>query len=79
MYAVITTNVLGLCDGGELKAQMLNSTKMPNISTNVELSTVAPLSQNPCYLPFLLLHFGGMFYIPLTHNLTMNITGIRLF
>ena len=38
----------GLCDGGELKAQMLNSALIPNISTNVELSTKAPLSQNPC-------------------------------
>jgi hypothetical protein len=44
----ISANGLGLCDGGELKAQMLNSTPMPNISTNVELSTEAPLSQNPC-------------------------------
>jgi len=42
------SDVLGLCDGGELKAQMLNSTPMPKISTNVELSTEAPLSQNPC-------------------------------
>jgi hypothetical protein len=44
----MTANVSGLCDGGELKAQMLNSTPMPNISTNVELSTEAPLLQNPC-------------------------------
>jgi hypothetical protein len=41
-------NGLGLCEGGELKAQMLNSALMPNISTNVELSTKAPLLQNPC-------------------------------
>jgi len=32
---------------------MLNSTPMPNISTNVELSTVAPLLPNPCYRQFL--------------------------
>jgi hypothetical protein len=46
--AGLLSNGLGLCDGGELKAQMLNSTPMPNISTNVELSTEAPLLQNPC-------------------------------
>ena len=44
----MNANGSGLCDGGELKAQMLNSASMPNISTNGELSTEAPLSQNPC-------------------------------
>jgi len=45
--------VSGLCEGGALKAQMLNSSQMPNISTNVELSTEAPLLQNPCCRQFL--------------------------
>jgi hypothetical protein len=38
---------LELYEGVELKAQMLNSTPMPNISTHVELSTKTPLLQNP--------------------------------
>ncbi|MNT03999.1 hypothetical protein D3C72_1385610 [compost metagenome] len=37
----IASNIWLLYAGGELKAQMLNETPMPNIRTNVQLSTLA--------------------------------------
>jgi hypothetical protein len=41
-------NGLGLCEGGEIEAQMFNLAQMLIRITNVQFSTKAPLLQNPC-------------------------------
>ena len=46
----IATNVLRLCDGGEIEAEKLNLLLMFNQGTNVCFSTKAPLLQNRCYV-----------------------------
>jgi hypothetical protein len=48
----MTANGLGLCDGGEIEAQMFSLVQMINRIPNVQFSTSAPLLQNPCYVPF---------------------------
>ncbi|WP_221411243.1 hypothetical protein, partial [Epilithonimonas xixisoli] len=44
----IADNVLGLCDGGAIEAQIFNFVQKLNRRTTVELCSFAPLSQNPC-------------------------------
>jgi len=44
----MVANVLGLCDGGELEAQMFNLAQMFIRIPNVQFSTEAPLLQSPC-------------------------------
>jgi hypothetical protein len=44
----ITANVLGLCDGGAIEAQIFNFAQKLNRRTTVELCSFAPLLQNPC-------------------------------
>jgi hypothetical protein len=44
----MAANGLGLCDGGEFKAQNFNFAQKLNQSTTVELCSFAPLLQNPC-------------------------------
>jgi hypothetical protein len=39
----------GLCDGGEIEAQIFNFVQKLNRRTTVEFSTFAPLLQNPCW------------------------------
>lgn len=41
-------NVLGLCDGGAIEAQIFNFAQKLNRRTTVELCSFAPLLQNPC-------------------------------
>jgi hypothetical protein len=41
-------NVLGLCEVGAFKAQMLNLELLFNRITAVQFSTSAPILQNPC-------------------------------
>jgi len=41
-------NVLGLCEGGEIEAQMFILAQMFNRIPMLEYSTNAPLLQNPC-------------------------------
>jgi len=41
-------NVLGLCDGGAIEAQIFNFALKFNRRTTVELCSFAPLLQNPC-------------------------------
>lgn len=50
----IATNVLWLCDGGEIEAEKLNLLPTFNQGTNVEFCTSAPLLQNRCYVPLFL-------------------------
>jgi hypothetical protein len=45
-------NVLGLCEGGAIEAQMFNLAPKFNSGAILEFSTKAPLLQSPCYLPF---------------------------
>ena len=44
----MTINVLGLCEGGELKVQMFNFVQMLIRIPMLKFSTNAPLLQNPC-------------------------------
>ena len=44
----IAGNVLGLCDGGAIEAQIFNFAQKLNRRTAVELCSFAPLLQNPC-------------------------------
>lgn len=44
----IAYNVLGLCDGGAIEAQIFNFAQQFNRRTTVELCSFAPLLQNPC-------------------------------
>lgn len=44
----IATNGLGLCDGGELEAQMFSLVQMFIRIPKVQFILSAPLSQNPC-------------------------------
>ncbi len=44
----VAYNVSGLCEVGDLEARSFNLAQMLIRSTNVELSTSAPISQNPC-------------------------------
>ena len=48
----IATNVLRLCDGGDIEAENLNLLQMFNQGTNAEFCTSTPLLQNRCYVPF---------------------------
>ncbi len=48
MLLKIATNVLGLCDGGAIEAQIFNFAQKLNRRTTVELCSFAPLLQNPC-------------------------------
>ncbi|WP_251834325.1 hypothetical protein [Kaistella pullorum] len=41
-------NVLGLCDGGAIEAQIFNFSQKLNKRNSVELCNFAPLLQNPC-------------------------------
>ena len=41
-------NVLRLCEGGEIEAQMFNLAQMFNRIPNVQNSTKTPLLQNRC-------------------------------
>ena len=44
----VSPNVLGLCDGGAIEAQIFNFAQKLNRRTTVELCSFAPLLQNPC-------------------------------
>jgi hypothetical protein len=43
-------NVLGLCEGGEIEAQMFNSAQKFDRIPMLKFSTKAPLLQNPSYV-----------------------------
>ena len=45
----ISHNVLGLCDGGAIEAQIFNFVQKLNRRTIVELCSFSPLLQNPCW------------------------------
>jgi hypothetical protein len=45
----MTTNVLGLCDGGELEEQMFSLAQMFIRIPNVQFTTETPLSQKPLF------------------------------
>jgi hypothetical protein len=44
----LTANVLGLCEGGEIEAQMFKLAQMVIRIPMLKFSTNAPLLQNPC-------------------------------
>jgi hypothetical protein len=44
----MTANVLRLCEGGEIEAQMFKLAQMFNKIPNVQISIEAPLLQNRC-------------------------------
>ncbi|HAQ38158.1 MAG TPA: hypothetical protein DCQ58_06580 [Saprospirales bacterium] len=46
----MNTNVLGLCEGGEIEVQMFNLAQMFIRIPMFKFSTNAPLLQNPCWL-----------------------------
>jgi hypothetical protein len=62
----MTHNVLGLCEGGEIEAQMFNLAPKFIRSTMVKFSTNAPLLQNPCYGQFFLLRCFYLFVLILS-------------
>jgi hypothetical protein len=47
-YFLIVANGLRLCEVGDLEAQSFNLAQMYVKSTNVEVGTSAPISQNRC-------------------------------
>ena len=55
----VTHNGLGLCEGGEIEAQMFNLAQMLIRIPMLKFSTIAPLLQNPCYalVPFFVCSF----------------------
>ena len=59
-------NVKVLCAVGDLEHEYFKLPHKPNSSTNVELTTIAPIAQNTCYgLPFQDNALGGLCK---THN-----------
>jgi hypothetical protein len=44
----ITANVKVLCAVGDFENETFNIPQKPNSSTNVQLSTIAPIAQNTC-------------------------------
>ena len=64
----ITTNVKVLCAVGDFGDGIFNLPHKPDSSTNVQLTTSAPIAQNTCYgLPFF--HDIALGGLCKTHNL----------
>jgi len=53
-FITMTANGLGLCEGGEMEAQMLLLVQMLIRIPMLKFSTNAPLLQTHCYVPFFL-------------------------
>ena len=63
---IIAANVKVLCAVGDFENGNFNLLQKPNKSTNIQLTTSAPIAQNMCYgLPFQYNALGGLCK---THN-----------